>query len=106
MSAVDGPVRAFLANCDDSSWVRIQLRQPNSMNTRAVGARIRVTTESGEYIRWVLAGTSLSSSAPLEAHFGLGTAESIQKVEIIWPDQTKSVMTDIAINQIVQIIRE
>ena len=106
VSAVDGPVRAFLANCDDSSWVRIQLRQPNTMNTRAVGARIRVTTESGEYIRWVLAGTSLSSSAPLEAHFGLGTAESIQKVEIIWPDQTKSVMTDIAINQIVQIVRE
>ena len=62
---------------------RIQLRQPNTMNTRAVGARIKVTTKQGKQLRWILAGSSLSSSAPLEAHFGLGEAGVIREIEII-----------------------
>lgn len=105
-SAIDGPVQAFLANCDDSSWIRIQLRQPNTMNTRAVGARIKVTTEQGKQLRWILAGSSLSSSVPLEAHFGLGTADTIQEIQVIWPDQTMSLLTDIDVNQIIRMTRE
>lgn len=104
-TAIDGPVKVFLANCDDSSWIRVQLRQPDTLNTRAVGARVKVTTDKGRYIRWVLAGTGLSSSAPLEAHFGLGEAEIIQEIQVIWPDQTMSVLTDVDLNQIVRITR-
>ena len=103
---VDGPVKAFFASCDDSSWVRVQLRQPDTLNTRAIGARVRVKTDQGRHLRWVLAGTGLSSSAPLEAHFGLGEAETIEEIQVIWPDQTMSVLTDVELNQIVRITRE
>ena len=106
VSAIDGPVQAYLASCDDSSWIRIQLRQPETMNTRAIGARIKVTTEDGKQLRWILAGSSLSSSGPLEAHFGLGDADVIREIQIIWPDETKSILTDVDINQIVTITRE
>ena len=106
MSSIDGPVQAYLANCDDSSWIRIQLRQPNTMNTRAVGARIKVTTKQGKQLRWILAGSSLSSSAPLEAHFGLGEAGVIREIEIVWPDETMSVLTDVDVNQIIRVTRE
>ena len=95
-----------MANCDDSSWIRIQLRQPNTMNIRAVGARIKVTTKQGKQLRWILAGSSLSSSAPLEAHFGLGEAEVIQDLEIIWPDETKSTFTNVDVNQIVTVTKQ
>ena len=105
VSAIDGPVQAYLANCDDSSWIRIQLRQPDTMNTRAIGARVKVTTENGKQLRWILAGSSLSSSGPLEAHFGLGDADVIREIQIIWPDETKSILTDVDVNQIVSITR-
>ncbi len=106
VAAIDGPVKAYLANCDDSSWIRIQLRQPDTMNTRAVGARIKVTTKQGQQLRWILAGTSLSSSSPLEAHFGLGGVQMIREVEIIWPDETMTILKDLDVNQTIRVTRE
>ena len=105
VSAIDGPVQAYLANCDDSSWIRIQLRQPDTMNTRAVGARVKVTTEAGRQLRWILAGASLSSSGPMEAHFGLGDADTIREIQIIWPDATQSILNDVEVNRIVTVTR-
>ena len=106
VAAIDGPVKAYLANCDDSSWIRIQLRQPDTLNTRAVGARIKVTTKQGQQLRWILAGTSLSSSSPLEAHFGLGGVKLIREIEIIWPDETMTVLKDLDVNQTIRVTRE
>jgi hypothetical protein len=83
----------------------VQLKHPNSLNTKGVGARVRITTESGQQLRWVLAGTSLSSGAPLEAHFGLGETDIILEVQILWPDQTISVLNNVDVNQIVQVTR-
>ena len=106
VSAIDGPVQAYLANCDDSSWIRIQLRQPDTMNTRAVGARVKVTTEAGRQLRWILAGSSLSSSGPMEAHFGLGDADTIREIQIIWPDATQSILNDVDVNQVLTVTRQ
>ena len=104
-TAIDGPVEAYLANCDDSNWLRIKLHQPGTLNTSAVGARIKVFTESKTQLRWVLAGTSLSSSGPVEAHFGLGDAERIERIQIVWPDQTVSNLYHIDGNQILNVTR-
>ena len=51
------------------------------------------------------AGTSLSSSGPVEAHFGLGDAERIERIQIVWPDQTVSNLYHIDGNQILNVTR-
>ena len=104
-AAVDGPVQAYLANCDSSSWIRIKLHQPNTLNTNAIGARIKITSGSSTQVRWILAGTSLSSSGPLEAHFGLGTTEKIDHIQVLWPNKTISNFYDVDSNQILDITR-
>jgi hypothetical protein len=104
-AAVDGPVQVYLANCDTSAWIRIQLIQPSTFNTDAIGAKVRIKTRSGTQTRWILAGTSLSSAGPLEAHFGLGEDEQIEEIQILWPDQTISTVLNIEVNQILQITK-
>ena len=98
-------VEAYLANCDDSNWLRVKLHQPLTLNTDAVGARVKVTSGGSSQVRWILAGTSLSSSGPLEAHFGLGTSEQIEHIQILWPDRSVSNFYNVDSNQILDVTR-
>ncbi len=55
----------------------------------ALGARVTLRTETRTLTRYILAGTSyLSSSDPI-AHFGLGTTDTLQAIEVHWPDGTR-----------------
>jgi hypothetical protein len=40
------------------------------------------------------------SSNDTRLHFGLGTARTIQQIEILWPSGTRQVLKDVAVNQI------
>ena len=57
-----------------------------TQNRDALGAQVTLQTESGTLTGYVLSGTSyLSSSAP-SVHFGLGTIDKIQAIEVRWQD--------------------
>ncbi|HHO53018.1 MAG TPA: CRTAC1 family protein, partial [Deltaproteobacteria bacterium] len=83
---LDGDSPLSVSRCGDQAWARIRLRQPGP-NTHAVGAKIRVFAGEGKQVRWIHSGSSgMYSGAPLEAHFGLGNAERITRIEVVWPD--------------------
>lgn len=54
--------------------------------TKALNARVRVQTSSGLQTRWLVTGDSYRSQHSLSAHFGLGSADAIQWVDVLWPD--------------------
>jgi enediyne biosynthesis protein E4 len=95
----------YLARCGIEDWVRVQLRAP-APNTRAIGAKVRVTHGDKTQIRWITAGsTGMYGGQPPEAHFGLGATASLDKVEVIWPDGAISTFEDVATNQLLTIER-
>jgi hypothetical protein len=103
---VNAPARIYLAQCDDSAWLRVRLHQP-APNVQAVGARIVLTSGGVSQTRTIqIGGTSLSSSSPAEAHFGLGAADSVERLEIWWPDGQRSVVRDLESRQIVDVARQ
>jgi hypothetical protein len=79
--------------------VRPRQRGPNHW---AIGAVVRVRAGDLTMMRLITAGTSLMTQEPAEAHFGLGTAETVDEVTIEWPDGDVSRFTDIAVNQSVR----
>ncbi|MEC7984583.1 MAG: CRTAC1 family protein [Myxococcota bacterium] len=103
-TAIDGPVQAYLAHCDESAWLRVQLRQKN-LNTHAIGAYVEIWTGETRQVRWLLSGTQLSSSTPPEVHFGLGDHDTIDLLRVIWPDRSVSVFQNIQTRQILTIRR-
>jgi hypothetical protein len=69
-------------------WLSIRLVGDASKKTTrdAIGARVYVTTGKIRQRRDVISGTSYASQNDLAVHFGLGSATSVDKLEIMWPD--------------------
>ena len=102
---LDGPSRLFVSRCGANRWARIRLRMLG-MNTRGIGAVVRLTTDAGTQIRWMLAGgTNFASSHLSEVHFGLGQATRIDRIEVDWPDGRSSVVDDLAPDQVLTLSR-
>jgi hypothetical protein len=99
----DGDLDFFVANNNQQhlylenrrgsqrSWSVIQLVGRRS-NRYGVGARVRLTAGGRTQTREIHVGSGFLSSSPTEAHFGLGEADRIDRVEIRWPSgETQSV---------------
>lgn len=71
----------------------------NQRNRKGVGARVYVTT-GGETQLAELSSTRgfLSSPDPV-LHFGLGTANRIDRIEVIWPGNKKQELQNVKANQ-------
>lgn len=67
-------------------WLAVDLRQPGG-NTRAIGARITVTTDQGSQSQQVTIGGGHAGGQAVPRHFGLGEA-SAARVRVDWPDGT------------------
>lgn len=69
----------------DHHWLRVKLRQPGP-NTHGVGARVSLQAGGLVQSREIRAGSNYLSADPIEAHFGLGVADRVDRLSIRWPD--------------------
>ena len=53
--------------------------------------------------RLVQAGSSYISQEDKRPHFGLGTATTVDAVEVRWPDGTRTTLERVKANQVVQV---
>ncbi|WP_422019847.1 CRTAC1 family protein [Roseibium sp.] len=67
------------------NWLSIDVRQPGSANSRAVGAKISVKTGNRTVVKDIEVGAGHASGQLGFVHFGLGVAERAN-VRIKWPD--------------------
>ncbi len=96
---LNGPTLMDLSRCGEESWLRVRLEAPGA-NPRAIGAMVRVTVAGESQVRWLHSGSSgLYSGSPLEVHFGLGSAESIDRLDVVWPDASMTSFADVTPRQ-------
>jgi len=72
-------------------------------NRDGVGARLRVTTGTRTQIREVKAGSSYLGQNDLRQHFGLGTNQRVDRLEVRWPSGRNEVVPNVSANQIITI---
>lgn len=65
-------------------WLAIDLRQPGA-NSRAVGARVTVTTPDATQMQQQIVGGGHAGGQSVPLHFGLGSARRAH-VRVEWPD--------------------
>lgn len=69
-----------------NNWFRVDLRGDGRwVNRDAAGAVIRLTAGGRSQVRLVSNGTSTTATEDLRAHFGVGAAETIDEIEVLWP---------------------
>jgi hypothetical protein len=70
------------------NWIKLKLLGTRC-NRTAIGARVRVTTGKHTQMDEVHSGTSVMSQSDLRLHFGLGSAEKVDSIEVQWPTTRK-----------------
>ena len=81
-----GLVTVSTAACGSEGWLGVRLHDPAHPNADAIGAVVKVFVGDAEYTRTITAGSrSYCSGGPPVAHFGLGSADAIDRVEVHWP---------------------
>jgi hypothetical protein len=79
-------------------WVTVKLTGTKS-NRDAVGARVRVSAGGITQTDEVRSGESYLSTCDLRLHFGLGSARTIDRLEIRWPSGATEVHERLAVDQ-------
>jgi enediyne biosynthesis protein E4 len=82
---VGAPPSLFLNETrNDNHWITLQLVGTKS-NRMAIGARVTVTTGNVRQTDEVRGGGSYLSTSDPRLHFGLGSAASFDRIEVLWP---------------------
>ena len=102
---VNGPARLYRNDhAREGHWLGVRAMDPR-LGRAAIGARITVDVEGRRLLRTINRGYSyLSSSEPL-AHFGLGRATRVDRIEIRWPDGLVESFSGVAADQLLRLRR-
>jgi hypothetical protein len=90
----------FRARADPANhWLLVRLQGTKS-NRSAIGARLRL--EAGGATQWqeVRGGGSYLSQNDLRAHFGLGAATRVERLEVRWPNGLVEEWRDLPVDRI------
>jgi hypothetical protein len=86
-SEVNGPARIF-RNISErkGNWLLVRAIDPRYGGRDAHGATVTVTAGKNRWSRDINPAFSYLSSSDPRAHFGLGSASKVDKIEVLWPD--------------------
>ena len=85
-------------------WLRVRLTG-RSPGDNVIGSWIELTAGGFTQRRQMMPTRSYLSQVELPVTFGLGTADRIDELKVIWPDGTEQAVLDVAVDQMVEIER-
>ena len=94
-----------LLRCDRENrnhWIKVKLVGTRS-NRSGIGSRLTCVTAGHSQIDEVRSGGSFISQNDLRVHFGLGTAEKVDSLEVRWPSGQVDIFRELAVDRIIQI---
>lgn len=110
----DGDLDIFIVNLNaqskflrnnkgnEANWIMLDLIGVSS-NRDGIGSRIKITSGSEIQTAQKKSTTGYLSQNEPRVHFGLGSANAIDKIEIKWPSGQYQILEDVKANQIVEI---
>lgn len=84
-------------------WLAVDL--VGTISSRdAIGAIVRVTTDSASQVRQWKGGGSYASTSTRQLFFGLGSATQVREIEVRWPSGIRQVIVATPMNQVLHVI--
>jgi enediyne biosynthesis protein E4 len=91
-----GPVVLWDNPCGAGSWVEVAL-EGTPRNRQGFGSRVTVEADGLVDVQEVHGLKALAQSPP-ELHVGLGSANTVDRIEVRWPDGAVSEVLDLPVN--------
>ena len=100
----DAPA-ALLHNAtpDPGHWITLRLVGGPGAARTPVGARVSCRAGDLSSTRWLTTGTSYLGANDLRISFGLGSATTVDQLEIRWPDGTTQTWTNLAADRFLEV---
>ncbi len=102
---LNSPSQLFENQLCAGSSLEVDLFVPDTLNTRAIGAKLILHTNTGTYYRDVKASSGYVSGDAARVHFGFPNGSQLQRLEIQWPDSIVSILDAPSINTLMKITR-
>ncbi len=100
-----GPARLFRNDVPKRGrWVTVRAVDP-ALGRDALGAVVSVTAGGRTFRRTIAAAGSYASSSQPVAHFGLGDAESVDRITVRWPDGMEEHFAGVPVDAAVELRR-
>ena len=87
------PVSLYRNDSDSGHWLTVRLCGPKQ-DYHALGALVTVEAGETRHVRQNVPMSGYLSNNLAELHFGLGDAETIDRITVRWPDGTETVFTE------------
>jgi enediyne biosynthesis protein E4 len=101
VGVVDNGGRFLLLRNDggnQNKWIRFKLMGV-TVNRDAIGALVKIKSGNIHQQQYVRSGTSFLTESQRELTFGLGKSNSVEEVEILWPDGKIEKIDNLQVNQ-------
>ena len=110
-----GPLFVWVNGAGTNNWITMRLKgrmaiDGTGSNSDAIGSTIKIKYKDGQnnisQIKQITSGESFISANALDVNFGLGKISKIDEIVIIWPTGKTQSLTNVKVNQILEIIEE
>lgn len=104
LSSIDSPLKILMGKPEKiGHWLTIQATLPNAGNREDIGAEITVTSGDHTWRRWLNPAMGYLCSNDPRLHFGLGTNDQTDAIEILWSDGSRESFPGTSANHILTI---
>lgn len=87
---------------NSNNWIKLKLIG-NQSNKSAIGAKIKLKAGDNFQYREITTQTGFAGQNELVVNFGIGKTTSIDSIIILWPSGIKQVLSDVSVNQFLEI---
>ena len=110
-----GPTFIWINGGGDNNWITLRLKgrmavDGTGSNADGIGARVYIKSASAPeqkhlvQVQEVRAGSSYLSMDSLDLEFGLRTATVVDEIVVFWPSGRVQELTNVAVNQVLQVV--
>jgi hypothetical protein len=103
VSALSAPAEIWINDSpNENHWLEISLQGTKS-NRDGIGTKIRLTAGGQTQFNHATTATGYASSSAGPVHFGLGSAKTVEEIEIRWPSGVVQTLKNVPADQVLRV---
>lgn len=103
VTALNGSPKILMNRTKNSGhWITLRLVGVKS-NRDGLGTKVKITTAHGAQYNHATTAVGYNSSSDRRVHFGLGQADVVREIELLWPSGTRQVLSNVKADQILTV---
>ena len=100
VTRIAAPAKVYRNIASRGHWLTLRVVDPALGGRDAYGAEVSVTASGRRQTVWVNPSQSYLCSNDPRAHFGLGTVNRVEAINVIWPDGHEELFAGVAADQV------